>query len=81
MLGFASFYVMDWGGANNQDDPCPDTTYDHDDPPDVDTMPRRRQGAIAGVFVEKVEYEPGPVDPTATCVEDQLTPCRVTLVR
>ena len=31
VLGFASFYVMDWGGANsNQDDPCPDTTYDRD---------------------------------------------------
>ena len=29
----------------------------------------------------KVEYEPGPVDPLATCVEGQLTPCRVTLVR
>ena len=44
-------------------------------------MPRAPRGAITGVFVEKVDYEPGPVDPTATCVEDQLTPCRVTLVR
>ena len=25
VLGFASFYVMDWGGANTtRDDPCPD---------------------------------------------------------
>ena len=38
-------------------------------------------GAITGVFVETVDYEPGPVDPTAICVEGQLTPCRVTLVR
>ncbi len=84
MLGFASFYVMDWGGANsNQSDPCPDTTYDHDGNPDTAqiTMPRAPRGAISGVFVETVEYEPGPVDPTAICVEGQLTPCRVTLVR
>jgi hypothetical protein len=84
VLGFASFYVMDWGGANNnQSDPCPDLTYDHDNNPATPqlTMPRAPKGAITGVFVEKVEYEPGPVDPTATCVEDQLTPCRVTLVR
>ena len=63
-------------------DPCPDTTYD----PTVRTgaavtMPRAPEGAITGVFVEKVEYEPGPVDTTAICVEGQLTPCRVTLVR
>jgi putative Flp pilus-assembly TadE/G-like protein len=84
VLGFASFYVMDWGGANsNQSDPCPDTTWDHDDNPATAqiTMPRAPRGAISGVFVEKVEYEPGPVDTTAVCVEDQLTPCRVTLVR
>jgi hypothetical protein len=84
VLGFASFYVMDWSGANpNQSDPCPDRTYDHDNNPATPqlTMPRPPDGAISGVFVEKVEYEPGPVDPTATCVEGQLTPCRVTLVR
>ena len=84
VLGFASFYVMDWGGANsNQDDPCPDTTYDPDGPgpaPAV-TMPRAPPARSRGVFVEKVEYEPGPVDATAVCVEGQLTPCRVTLVR
>jgi hypothetical protein len=28
-----------------------------------------------------VDYEAGPVDPHATCVEGQLTPCRITLVR
>jgi hypothetical protein len=84
VLGFASFYVMDWGGANNnQDDPCPDTTWDHDNSPGTAqiTMPRAPAGAITGVFVEKVEFEPGPVDATAVCVEGQLTPCRVTLVR
>jgi hypothetical protein len=84
VLGFASFYVMDWGGANNnQSDPCPDTTYDPDGSgpaPEVN-MPRAPRGAITGVFVEKVEFEPGPVDATAVCVEGQLTPCRVTLVR
>jgi hypothetical protein len=75
---------MDWGGANsNQDDPCPDRTYDHDnDPatPDI-TMPRAPAASISGIFVENVQYEPGPVDPTAVCTEGQLTPCRVTLVR
>jgi hypothetical protein len=84
VLGFASFYVMDWGGANsNQDDPCPDTTYDPDGsgPASAVNVPRAPRGAISGVFVEKVEYEPGPVDSTAVCVEGQLTPCRVTLVR
>jgi hypothetical protein len=84
VLGFASFYVMDWGGANNnQDDPCPDTTWDHDNNPNTAqiTMPRAPAGAITGVFVEKVEFEPGPVDPTAVCREGDLTPCRATLVR
>ena len=84
VLGFASFYVMDWGGSNsNQDDPCPDRTYDPDGsgPAPAVTMPRPADGAIAGIFVETVKYEPGPVDATAVCVEDQLTPCRVTLVR
>ena len=76
VLGFASFYVMDWTGSNaNQSDPCPDTTWGST------TMPRAPRGAITGVFVETVSYEPGPVDPNATCVEGQLTPCRVTLVR
>jgi hypothetical protein len=76
LLGFASFYVMNWTGSNtNQSDPCPDTTWG-----DV-TVPNPPKGAITGVFIETVDYEPGPVDPTATCVEGQLTPCRVTLVR
>ena len=76
VLGFASFYVMNWTGANNnQSDPCPDTTWGSVN------VPNPPKGAITGVFVESVDYEPGPVDPTATCVEGQLTPCRVTLVR
>ena len=34
ILGFASFYVMNWTGANNnQSDPCPDTTWDNDGNP------------------------------------------------
>jgi hypothetical protein len=84
VLGFASFYIMNWTGSNsNQSDPCPDTTYDHDGnsgTPDIN-VPAPPRGAVTGVFVEAVEYEPGPVDPNATCVEGQLTPCRVTLVR
>ena len=75
ILGFASFYVMDWGGVQNDDDPCPDRTFGSV------TIPAPAKRSITGVYVEKVEYEPGPVDPTATCVEGQLTPCRVALVR
>ena len=76
VIGFASFYVMNWTGANNnQSDPCPDRTWG------ATTIPDPPKGAITGVFVEAVDYEQGPVDPTATCVEGQLTPCRVTLVR
>ena len=49
-----------------QDDPCPDTTYDHDRDghPPTRNMPRAPRGSITGVFVETVEYEPGPVDAT-----------------
>ena len=83
MLGFASFYVMDWGGANaTRATPARtrrSTTTALRDAPDHHA--RAPAGAITGVFVETVEYEPGPVDPTAICVEGQLTPCRVTLVR
>jgi hypothetical protein len=84
VLGFASFFVTNWLGANgNQSDPCPDTTWDSDgDPgtPQVD-LPDPDKGSIQGFFVETVDYEPGPVDPNATCVEGQLTPCRAVLVR
>jgi Flp pilus assembly protein TadG len=76
VLGFASFYVMNWTGANtNQSDPCPDRTWGSV------TVPDPPKGAISGVFVSAVDYEPGPVDPTATCDVTLLTPCRVTLVR
>ena len=75
ILGFAAFYVMDWGGVKNDNDPCPDRTYGSV------TIPAPAARSITGVYVEKVEYEPGPVDPTAKCVEGQLTPCRVSLVR
>ena len=34
VLGFASFYVMNWtGNNNNRSDPCPDTTFDQDHNP------------------------------------------------
>ena len=84
ILGFASFFVMEWGGANNNDDdPCPDRTFDHDNNPATAQVPLQPvpKRSIRGVFVEKVEYEPGPVDTTAICLEGDLTPCRVTLVR
>jgi Flp pilus assembly protein TadG len=84
VLGFASFYVMNWTGSNNnQSDRCPDTTFDHDHNPLTPqiNVPSPPAGAISGVFVETVDYEPGPVDATAVCVEGQLTPCRATLVR
>ena len=45
----------------------PATVHGHDPP----------SGAITGVFVEAVDYETGPVDAKAICVEDQPTPCRV----
>ena len=84
VLGFASFYVMNWTGSNgNQSDPCPDTTFDHDGNPATPqiTLPTPPAGAITGVFVETVDYEAGPVDATAICSEGQLTPCRPVLVR
>jgi hypothetical protein len=76
LLGFASFYVMGWRGQNaSENDPCPD--------PDFGGVPYSTpdKGTVQGVFVETVNYEPGPVDANATCVEGLLTPCRVTLVR
>ena len=84
ILDFAAFYVMNWTGANNnQSDPCPDRTFDHDKNPITPQIPvpDPPRGAITGVFVETVDYASGPVDPTAICVEDQLTPCRASLVR
>jgi Putative Flp pilus-assembly TadE/G-like len=84
ILGFASFYVTNWTGANNnQSDPCPDTTWDNDGNPVTPqiNLPATPKGAISGFFVETVDYEPGPVDPNATCVEGQLTPCRAVLTR
>ena len=40
ILGFASFFVMEWGGVNNNDDdPCPDRTFDHDNNPATAQVP------------------------------------------
>ena len=76
VLGFASFYVMNWKGQNtSEDDPCPDPDFGGVSV----TTPGR--GTVTGVFVETVDFEPGPVDSTAICAEGDLTPCRVTLVR
>lgn len=76
VLGFASFYVMNWTGSNGgNSDPCPDPTFG------AVTVPNPPRGAATGVFIESVDYETGPVDPNATCVEGQLIPCRASLVR
>jgi hypothetical protein len=83
ILGFASFYVMNWMGSGGDGDPCPDTTFDHDGnsaTPQV-TLPALSKQAISGVFINTVDYEPGPVDPNAVCTDDDLTYCRPTLVR
>jgi len=75
---------MNWTGANNnQSDPCPDTTWDNDGNPATPqvNVPAPPKGAITGVFVETVDYEPGPVDETVDCQEGQLTKCRFILVR
>ena len=76
ILGFASFYVMNWTGSNAQNsDPCPDPTFNGTN------VPNPPAGAAIGVFVETVDYEPGPVDETVNCQEGQLTKCRFILVR
>ena len=66
MLGFASFYVMNWTGSNgNQSDHCPDTTFDHDhnaSTPQI-PLPNPPAGAISGVFVETVELRAWPRRP------------------
>jgi hypothetical protein len=84
VLTFASFYVFNWTTQNNQQsDPCPDRDFDHDrntSTPQI-PVPDPPRGAITGVFVETVDYESGPVDPTAICVEGQLESCRASLVR
>jgi hypothetical protein len=84
VLGFASFYVMNWtGSSKKQSDPCPDPDWDNDGNPATPQVPvpDPPPGAITGVFVEAVDYQPGPVDPHATCVEGQLGQCRAVLVR
>jgi hypothetical protein len=84
ILDFAAFYVMNWTGSNsNQSDPCPDRTWDPDGlgPALEVAVPDPPRGAMTGVFVRVVEYASGPVDQTAICVIDQLTPCRPSLVR
>jgi hypothetical protein len=76
ILGFASFYVMNWTGSNAQNsDPCPDPTFNGV------AIPAPPPASATGVFIETVDYETGPVDQNATCVEGQLTPCRALLVR
>ena len=78
ILGFASFFVMELGRRQQQRQTthARTATWDHDNNPRdgaghaLQPVPKR---SIRGVFVEKVEYEPGPVDPNAICVEGQLT--------
>jgi hypothetical protein len=67
---------MNWTGQNSsEDDPCPDPDFGGI------TVTTPGRGTVTGVFVETVDFEPGPVDPTGICTEGSLTPCRITLVR
>ena len=75
ILGFASFYVMNWTGPSSDSDPCPDKTLG------TVNIPQPPKSSANGVFVEAVDFEAGPVDPTATCYEGLLTQCRAVLVR
>ena len=75
ILGFASFYVMNWSGPSGDNDPCPDKTLG------TVNIPQPLKSAANGVFVETVDFDAGPVDPTATCYEGLLTQCRAVLVR
>ena len=84
ILGFASFYVMNWkGNSGDGDDPCPDTTFDADENPATPRShsPTRRSVQSAVCSSRRSNTSPAPSIPTQTCVEGQLTPCRVTLVR
>jgi hypothetical protein len=75
VLGFASFYVMNWTGPSGDNDPCPDKTLG------TFNIPQPPKSSANGVYVEAIDFEPGPVDPLATCGEGLLTPCRAVLVR
>ena len=77
-FSFAEYRVT---GSNNQNsDPCPDSTWGENPGSDI-LLADPPNGSATGVFVETVEYETGPVDPTAKCVIGQLTPCRASFVR
>ena len=76
VIGFANFYIMNWQAQQpRESDPCPDPTFG------TATVDPPGDGNALGVFVEAVDYEPGPVDPTATCSEGRLEVCRAVLVR
>ena len=75
ILGFASFYVMDWGGVNKTTIRAPTRRSA------PSRSPHRRSARSPACTSRRSSTSPGLVHPTATCVEGQLTPCRVTLVR
>jgi hypothetical protein len=67
---------MNWYGQNKaSDDPCPDPDFKGVpvSPPDKAT--------VIGVFVSVVDFEQGPVDPTAICRIDLPETCRPVLTR
>ena len=78
ILGFASFYVMNWTGATTTRATLP-RRLDHDGsaPP---IRPRPPGGAITGVFVKTLDYESGPVDRRRPASRD-ADPCSASLVR
>ncbi len=80
VLGFAAFYITGWNAAGSAQDRC---TSDPDGPGGPifpDDIPAN-SGEIVGYFIEEVQPNTGPVDPSVACVIGQLTPCRVVLVR
>ena len=78
ILGGAAFYITGWGGSGSSADQC---TTDPDGTGPARPDDPALNGEIVGYFIEDVQFNTGPVDPTVTCVIGQLTPCRAVLVR
>jgi hypothetical protein len=78
LLAFAAFYVTGVQGEGGADNPC-DTDPDGAGPQEADDP--SAPGEVKGYFIEWVDNDPGPVDPTKSCVVGQIIPCRASLVR
>ena len=78
ILDFASFYVMNWTGSNNnQSDPCPDRTLDPDCSPGLprrSRFPTRPRGAITEFCQDRrLRVRPGRCE-RRSAFQDQLRP-------